>query len=153
VTFNALVDRLGVSAVVVLDEDLATFEALAEDGDLRQRSTVGPFVIFDRRAAVTIPVKVAHDRWTFAADGAAGDWATMRVAYYPLWRARRGNAALPTRRGPAGDLEVRLDDDRGAVELRYGATGVETVALAISVTVAAAWLLWLWRAPRRLLRS
>src|SRR5262249_12552055 len=152
-TFNRLADRLGVSAVVVLDEDLPRFKALADDGELRQRSTVGPFVVFERGAVVTIPLRVGDDRWTFAVDGPAGGWVRMGVGYYPLWRARRGDAALPTRAGPAGDLEVKLDDGRGPVELRYGATAVETLGTAISVGAAAALLLWFWRAQRRLLRS
>jgi len=153
-TFNTLADRLGVSTVVVLDEDLLKFKGFADDGELRQRSTVGPFVIFERRAAVTIPVRVAHDRWTFAVDGTTADWVTMRVAYYPLWRARRGEAPLPSRRGPAGDLEVRLDDGRGPVELRYGATAVETGATAISIAAAAAWGLWFfWRTRKPVLSA
>src|SRR5262249_56425684 len=39
-TFNALLDRLGVSTVVVLDEDLPKLKALADATAFKQRSPV-----------------------------------------------------------------------------------------------------------------
>ena len=152
-TFNTLADRLGVSAVVVLDEDLPKLQALADDPAFGRRSTVGPFMILERRLDATIPIGLAAGRWTVAVDGKAGDWVSMHVAYYPLWRAQRGGTSLASRRGPAWDLEVRLDDGRGPIELHYGATSVELGATGLSVAAAAAWLAWWWRTRKPALSS
>ena len=148
-TFNALLDRLGISAVVVLDEDRPELKALADATAFTQRPPVGPFIIFERRTATTIPIHVAGDRWSIPVEGQPGEWVSLHVAYYPLWRARRNDASLASRHGPAWDLEVRLDDGRGPVELRYRATAVEMGATMVSVAAAAVWLVWSWRARTR----
>ena len=144
-TFNHVIERLGVSTVVVLDEDGPKLTALIDNPEFPRRSTVGPFVIFERRAAAVVPSRGDDGRWSVVVDGTPGDWASAHVAYYPLWRAERGGVALPTRRGSAWDLEVRLDAGRGPIELSYTPTWVELSATLMSFAAAAAWLAWWWR--------
>src|SRR5207245_4673713 len=122
---DAALARLGVSAVVLLDEDQPQLNALPDATAFTHRPPVGPLIIFERGTATTIPIHVAGDRWSIPVEGQPGEWVSLHVAYYPLWRARRNDASLASRHGPAWDLEVRLDDGRGPVELRYRATAVE----------------------------
>jgi len=148
-TFNGLIERLGVSAVVVLDEDVPKLQALADNPEFPRNSTIGPFVIFQRRAAAIIPTQRADGRWSVVADGTPGDWVSTHVAYYPLWHAERAGVSLPIRRGPAWDLEVRLDAARGPIELSYTATWVERGATLMSFAAVVAWLAWCGRARGR----
>jgi hypothetical protein len=143
-TFDRLAERLAVSTVVVLDLDLPQARWLDDNPDWVQRFATGPFLVYLRRAPLPVPPprEVAPGRWRVTLAGAPGDWAPARVAYYPLWRAEVGGAALETRRGELGDLEVRLTRT-GPVDLlyrpgapEYAGVGVSLVGLAVGLALA-----------------
>jgi hypothetical protein len=72
-------------------------------------------------------------------DGAPGAWTSAGVAYYPLWRATTAGRGLETRRGVAGDLEVRAPAT-GVVELAYGPGVPELAGLAVTALGVLLWL-------------
>ena len=121
-TFNRYADRLGISAVVAIDEDAARLRALDENAAFARRASPAPFLIYVRRQAVELPRAAGAGRWTIGSVADQDAWVTTRTAYYPLWRARVQGAAVETRRGSFGDLEVRLGAGAGArtIELDYG---------------------------------
>ncbi len=135
-TFNSYADRLGVAAVIVLDEDLPRLRALEDNAVFARRVATPPFVLFERSAGIAIPRETAPGRWQVEASGEG--WASVRVAYYPLWEAHAGAMPLPVRRGEWGDLEVRLDRAT-TVELGYGAALAEKLGLAMSAAALLAW--------------
>lgn len=141
-------DRLGISAIVALDEDVPRLRALEGHPDFVRARAVGPFVVFERRHAVALPERLDDVRWRLDATAEPGTWVTTRMTYYPLWRAERDGRALDTRPGPAWDLEVRLDGGHGPVDLVYTAGGLESTAALVSVVAVVAWLGWGWRAWR-----
>lgn len=141
-TLDAHAARLGVSAVVVLDEDAPRALALADSATFPHRSVAGPFVVHARRAPVALPQRVGADRWRFHVEGGGEAWVSARVAYYPLWRAERAGTSLPTRRGPAWDLEVRTGGAAGPVDLVYRPGAVEVAATAASAIALVAWVGW-----------
>jgi hypothetical protein len=140
-TFNAYADRLGVSVVVGLDEDLPRLAALRDNPTFVRRRTIGPFVLWERTEPVAVPRPAGPGRWVLDVPPEPGAWVTTRTAFYPLWRVEHGGRPLPTRRGPAGDLEVRLDASGGPVELRYaevdpfGAAGAALTVAALAALV------------------
>lgn len=145
---DLLADRLGVAVIVALDEDVPALEPLARAAGWTRGPTPGPFRLYLRPAPVPLPRRLDRDRWEVRLAGEPGAWVPARVAYYPLWSARRAGAPLPTRRGPAGDLEVRLDAGSEPVELIYRAGTPERAGVVVSAVGLAAWLLAAWRARR-----
>jgi hypothetical protein len=138
-TFNLYADRLGVAVIVGLDEDLPRLAALNDNPAFARRRSIGPFVVWERLAAAPLPRPVGPRQWQVDVPGPPGAWVSARVTYYPLWRAERGGVPLPTRPGPAGDLEVRLDDGTGPLALRYAAAdpfGVAGAALGLAAAGA-----------------
>jgi hypothetical protein len=127
-------DRLAIAVVVALEDDVPALAPLAEGGAFR-RASRPPFVLYTRITAATLPRETSPNRWELAARGEGGAWVSARVAYYPLWRAASGGVPLPTRPGPAGDLEVRLDRPDPTLTLAYG-PGIPEVA-GMAVTAAA----------------
>jgi len=133
-------ERLGVSAVVALDLDLPRLAWLDAHPDFARAWQLGFFVVWTRRAGLAIPKEIAPGRWRVPLEGAPGAWAPARLAYYPLWRASLGGAALETRRGALGDLEVRLPPGGGGtVELSYAPGAPELAGAALSALALAAW--------------
>src|SRR5206468_4301605 len=133
--FNERAERLGIVAVVALDDDVNQLGWL--DGTpFRRRLLLAPFVVFARETAVAVPA-AREGVWRVALAGEAGGWTSARVAYYPLWRAEADGAALDTRRGDDGLLEVRLTRATQTVTLRYAAGGPELAGLAPSVVGSA----------------
>jgi hypothetical protein len=150
-TLDLAADRLGVGAVVVLDEDIALVRRLADNPAFARIAAAGPFLIYARRAPPSIPARLAPGRWRLDATGEPGGWVSARTAYYPLWRAERGGAALAVRRGPWHTLEVRLDGAPGPIDLVYEAGTWETSGVAVTLAAAAVWIgavLWTRRAGR-----
>jgi hypothetical protein len=146
---EGMVDRLGIGAVVVLDEDLALLRALGDGRLFPRRTAAGPFTVFARDTVPALPVEVGPGRWRLDVDGAPAGWIPARVTYYPLWRAERGGVAVPTRRGAAWDLEVELRPGAGPLELTYTAGGWEHAGLALSALGVVGWLVALGRRRRR----
>jgi hypothetical protein len=138
--FSGRVDRLGVVAVVTLEDDAASLGWLAEDARFSRRLASPPFVVYARSAAAAVPLRQPDATWRVTLDGAAGAWASARIAYYPLWRAMADGLPLATRRGDDGVLEVRLGATPQLVTLSYAAGAPEWLGVAItaaSIAVAA----------------
>src|SRR5258707_534063 len=80
--FSTQADRLGVVAVVALEDDDTQLGWLAESTAFRRRLALAPFVVFARESAVALPT--ARDgAWRIALAGEAGGWTSARIAYYP----------------------------------------------------------------------
>jgi hypothetical protein len=137
-TFNGFADRLGVSAVVVLDEDLPRLRALRDNALFPRASPSTPFVVFTRRSPIALPADVGPGRLRLAAEGPADAWIPTRIAYYPLWRATSRGGVIPSRRGALGDLEIRVPAASTLVDLVYEPGGAETAGVALSAASLAA---------------
>jgi hypothetical protein len=134
-------ERLGIAVVVALEDDLPSLSLRAASPPGTWRATsLPPFVVYTRTAAVAMPREIAPNRWLFDADGDPGTWVSAHLAYYPLWRAESGDVPLPTRQGPAGDLEVRLEHRDSAVTLSYRPGLPELTGVALSALVLLALL-------------
>src|SRR5262249_18312232 len=112
-------DRIGVVAVVALEDDVIQLAWIPDNTVFRRRVGFSPFVVFAREAAVALP-PARDGGGRVALTGEAGRWTSARVAYYPLWRADADGAPLETRRGHDGLLEVLLTRASQTVTLRYG---------------------------------
>jgi hypothetical protein len=141
-TLNDHARRLRVSVIVALEDDLPRLTALADNEIFRTRRAQPPFVIW-LGEPVLLPQPSGPARWRVIVDGAPGAWASAGVAYYPLWRATAVGRDMDTRRGAAGDLEVRAPAS-GAVELVYGPGLPEIAGLIVTALGLALWIV----APR-----
>jgi hypothetical protein len=140
-TFNGYATALGVGVVVALDEDAPRLRALDDNRDFTRRAAPSPFLIFGRRDGVDLPRAVDGGRWTIISTASGDGWVSARTTYYPLWHASAGGVPLPTRRGPLGDLQVRLaGDGPRAVELVYRPGVTEISGIVISVLGGVVWL-------------
>lgn len=136
-TFNAYADRLGIGAVVVLDEDLPRLRALDDNPLFARRVDTPPFIVFERSAGIAIPRATAPGRWRLPLAGRG--WVPARVAYYPLWEAHAGGRRLSVRRGEWGDLEVQLAESTTTVELLYAAALPEKLGVAVTAAGLLGW--------------
>ena len=148
-TYADIADRLGISTVVVFDEDLAARDAMAASGAFSSPASSPPFLVYAQRAPVSIPQERAPGWWRVALAGSPGDWVSARVAFYPLWRAEQDGQPLATRAGGLGELEVRLRLAGRPIDLVYGAAGAERAGLVVSGGAGLFWLAGLARALRR----
>ena len=131
--FNAYADRLGVSVVVALDEDVPRLRAL-RDNPLFPRATPSPpFVVYTRWSPVVLPREVAPGRLRLTAEAAPDTWLPTRMAYYPLWHATSESRTMPTRRGDLGDLEVRAPRPGAVIDLVYKPGLAEAAGTVVSV--------------------
>jgi hypothetical protein len=146
-TFNANARRLGVSVVVALDEDVPRLAALAENHVFARRRTELPFVLW-LGPPVALPHPFEPGPWRVRLDAEPGGFASAHVAYYPLWHATAGGIPLETRRGDAGNLEIRTPPGPATVELSYRAGVVEWAGIGLTLLGALAWLQVGWRSPR-----
>jgi hypothetical protein len=135
---EAYAQHLRVSAIVALEDDLPRLPALADHPRFQTRRTLPPFVVWLGSAA-ELPQPSGAGRWRVSVDGAPGSWTSAGVAYYPLWRATTAGRALETRRGVAGDLEVRAPAT-GVVELAYGPGAPELAGLVVTALGVLLWL-------------
>jgi hypothetical protein len=142
-TFTDIVDRLGVSAIVALEDDAPRLRGLDQSPELVRQSPLPPFIVYFRRSAVNVPRISSSGQVSPSFEGLAPGWTPARVAYYPLWRSRRGGEDLETRPGPLGDLEIRVGEGSGPIELWYAPGAAEYVGMFVS---GAALLIWLARA-------
>jgi len=143
--FAARAERLGIVAVVGLEDDVTDLAWLPEQTAFRRRITLAPFVIFAREsAAPTLPTRGDDGVWRLGLAGEVGTWVATRLTYYPLWRVESAGERLPKRRGEDGLLETRLTLPQQTVELRYRAGMPELlgVALTLAALVASATALW-----------
>jgi hypothetical protein len=142
--FSMRADRLGVVAVVALEDDVIRLAWVTDNTPFSRRLSFSPFVVFARESPVALPA--ARDGGgRVALTGAPGGWTSARVAYYPLWRAESDGAALQTRRGEDGLLEVRMARTSQTVTLRYGPGAPEIAGVALSTVALAAWAVLAWK--------
>jgi hypothetical protein len=131
-------DRLGVVAIVALQDDAPALGWLHDDPRFSRRLSLPPFLLYARTVAVSIPAQAADGTWQLTVEPSVGGWTSARVAYYPLWRARAEGASLPTRRGDDGDLEMRVEAGRHLVSLVYRPGALEWAGVAVSAATLAA---------------
>ena len=130
--FAARADRLGIVAVIALEDDLSSVGWLPEQTSFRRRIGLSPFVVFARETPAPVPL-LRGGAWRIALAGEQGAWVSARVAYYPLWRAESDDGALDTRRGEDGLLEVRLTRILQSVRLYYAPGWPEWTGVALSI--------------------
>lgn len=143
--FSARADRLGIVAVVALEDDLPRLGWLPEHTAFRRRLGLAPFVVFARETPVALPA-ARGGAWRLTTAGEAGAWVSARVAYYPLWRAEGDGAPVDTRRGDDGLLEVRPTRASQALTLRYGPGVPEIAGVVLSAVALGVWAVGAWRA-------
>ena len=141
---NAHAQRLGVSVVVALDEDLPRLSALTDNPVFARRRSEPPFVLW-MGAPAALPQPLSSGRWRVRVEARPGGWTSTHVAYYPLWRASAAGAPLATRRGAAGDLEVQAPSGSTTIELGYRAGAVEWTGIGLTAAAVLTWLLVGWR--------
>lgn len=137
-------DRLGVVALVALEDDVIRLAWVTDNTPFSRRLSFSPFVVFARENPVALP-GARDGGGRVALTGAPGGWTSARVTYYPLWRAEADGAPLETRRGEDGLLEVRLARASQTVTLRYGPGAPEIVGIALSALALAAWAVLAWK--------
>jgi hypothetical protein len=147
-TFDRYAERLGVSAVVALEDDAGTLAFVEDNPRFRRAPAPPPFRLYTSDPIV-LPAPDGVGRWTFRAPAERGPWITTRMAYYPLWSAWDGDTRLETRRGELGDLEVRRGPEDRPITLRYAPGVLERAGVLISALGAGAWLALLALARRR----
>ena len=133
-TFDRLAARLGVSTVVVLDDDVGRCGFLAGNPAFRRTPRVGPFSVFVARdPAAPMPEPAGPQRFRVAVDRRDADgFAPLAVAYSPLWVARADGARRAIRRDDVGLLEVFLPRAAATVELEHRPGAVEWAGVAVS---------------------
>ena len=146
--FAARAERLGIAAVIALEDDVTDLAWLPEQTVFRRRITLAPFVIFAREApAPPLPSRGEDGVWRVTLSGDAGAWVSTRVAYYPLWRVDGAGERLARRRGEDGLLETRLTQPQQTVELRYRAGVPELLGVAVTLAALVGTVAGLWK-PR-----
>jgi hypothetical protein len=146
VTFNRYADRLGVTVVVALDEDMGRLRMVDDDSQFARRPPIGPFRLYVRARSPALARAVSPVHWTI--DTRAAGWTPTGLAYYPLWQARHGSRLVETRRGEMADLEVMAPAAPATIELRYGPGVVEYAGIIVSAAAIVAWLFAAWRSAR-----
>jgi hypothetical protein len=126
--------------VVALDDDAPALAALDDAGELRRLESSPPFIVYARPRPGRIPIPDGEGRWRLRAEGESGAWTSMAITYYPLWRVRDQDGALPTRRGPLDDLEVKLVRGDSNLVLTYEPGPAEIAGVAVSVIAVGACL-------------
>jgi hypothetical protein len=143
--FASRADRLGIVAVIALEDDVTELAWLPERTGFRRRITLAPFTIFVRENPVALPTTGDGHTWRITLAGEAGAWVPVRTAYYPLWRAEVDGERLEKRRGEDGILEVRLTQPLQTVTLRYGAGVPEILGVAVTAAALVAWAAAAWK--------
>jgi hypothetical protein len=138
---------LGVSTVVILEEDAGRFPAL-ETSDRFTATPVPPYVIYASHEPVVLPEQVARDRWRVALGQGTSEWASARVAFSPLWTAEGDGRSLPVRRGNLGNLDVRVPKPGTSVDLVYREGRWEHAGIVVSGLGVLLWLAH-WLRPER----
>ena len=139
--FTRLADRLRVSAVVAMDEDIPRLRFLATDPEWGFPVAVGRLPSLHHHDATPPPAAARSDRYfLFLAQPEAG-WASTGMAWSPLWRARSPAGPLPTRQGEVGLLEVEVPAAQGVEVTLHHRPGVAEWAGTLLSVVAAGVLL------------
>ncbi len=118
-TFNRLAGRLGISAVVALEEDVGRSLFLSDNPLFKRQPRIGSFNVFFSGDARSEPMAIGPQRWRVAVAAGAAGWLPLPVAYSPLWVARAGAARLALRRDDLGLLEAAVPAGATSVELEH----------------------------------
>jgi hypothetical protein len=144
--FSARAERLGIVAVIALEDDVPQLAWLAESTVFRRRIALAPFAIFARESPVPLPSRDDAGTWRATLTGDAGAWVGVRLAYSPLWRAESATERLQKRRGADGILEVRLTQPQQPITLRYAAGVPEIFGVAVTFATLVGWAAAAWKA-------
>src|SRR4030095_14343658 len=85
--FSRVPARLGVSAVVALDEDMPNLGFLSSHGEWRVPARVGPFLVFPSTGARALPQRGGARALGCLWRGAGG---ALLLVLWSAWRARGG---------------------------------------------------------------
>jgi hypothetical protein len=129
--FRAWADKLGISVVVASEEDAGRQGFLEAAADFSPPRAIGPFRVYVARAPRILPQRVGLQTWRLAPASGAG-WRAAGFAYSPLWSAESGGRPLPTRRDPAGMLEIEGPGGASDITLHHTPGGVERIGVLIS---------------------
>src|SRR2546428_6199466 len=99
--FSARADRLGVVAVVALEDDVVRIGWLAERTAFRRRLALAPFVVFARESALSLPT-LREGAWRITLAGEAGAGAAPRRPPSPPSGGEGAGAGLPAPPRAAG---------------------------------------------------
>jgi hypothetical protein len=144
--FSARAERLGIVAVIALEDDVPQLAWLAESTAFRRRIALAPFAIFARESPVALPSRDDTGTWRATLTGDVGAWVGVRLAYSPLWRAESPTERLERRRGADGMLEVRLTRPQQPITLRYAAGVPEILGVAVTFATLVGWAGAAWKA-------
>jgi hypothetical protein len=143
--FTSLAERLGIVAVIAIEDDVTALAWLPEQTAFRRRITLAPFVIFARETPAPLPARTDDGAWRVTLTGEVGAWVGTRMTYYPLWRVDGAGERLAKRRGEDGVLEARLTQPQQTVELHYRAGVAEILGVAVTVAALVATAAALWK--------
>jgi hypothetical protein len=131
--FDLLAARLGVSAVVALDDDVGRSGFLTENRTFTLGSRIGPFIIFVGAVPVAaLPESVGPQRFRVVVGSREADGFTpLPIAYSPLWVARTDGVRRAVRRDELGLLEVSLPRDAATVDLEHRPGAAEWAGVAV----------------------
>ncbi len=129
--FRAWADKLGISIVVASEEDAGRLGFLEAAADFSPPRAIGPFRVYVAHAPRILPQRVGLQTWRLAPASGAG-WRAAGFAYSPLWSAESGGRPLPTRRDPAGMLEIEGPGGASDITLQHSPGGVERIGVLIS---------------------
>jgi len=140
--FARWADELGISAVVVSEEDGPKLQFLESGSQFAPPRVIGPFKVYFARDARPLPEPVGPQTWRLVPSGGAG-WHPVGFAYSPLWTATSEGRTLPTR---SRDGMLEVEAPAGAdITLRHTPGMAEQVGAWVTglsgVTLAAAALL------------
>jgi len=105
--FEQLAERLRISVVVALDEDVGHLPFLGETSTFEPAGSVGPFRIFATPSGRALPEVTGPEERRLPPPSRAG-WVETGLAYSPLWRARLDGAHLSTRANDLGLLMIEM---------------------------------------------
>jgi hypothetical protein len=149
-TFEQLARSLGIGLVVALEQDAGKIEFLTTNPHVKSLPRIGSFRLFSLADPVPELVPIGPQRWRISVTAVSPGWASLPVAYSPLWLASGDGAPLAVRRDERGLLEVAVKGPVSAVELEHRAGTAEWAGGALSLGAAIALLaVWWRRAARR----
>jgi hypothetical protein len=134
-------ERLGISAVVASEEETERLAFLDIQKDFNPPRTIGPFMVYFARRAVSLPARAGPQIWRLPSQPGPSGWRSAGFAFSPLWKAESDGELLPTRRDQWGMLEVEMPGHAGSVILRHDPGMVERLGVLVSALSAMAFLI------------
>lgn len=148
-TFEQLARSLGIGLIVALEQDVGKIEFLTNNPQVKSLPRIGSFRLFALADPVPEPVPIGAQRWRISVTAVSSGWASLPVAYSPLWLASGDGTPLVVRRDERGLLEVAVKAPVSAVELEHRAGTAEWAGGALSLGAAIVLLALWWRRAAR----